>query len=155
MRELAFQGPAPGFRVLLRRNCSISPSALARVLALLAAATLGIGVAFAALGAWLVLPFAGLEIAALALAFVANGRHAGDYERIELDGGRLTVEVEDAGRTARHELDACAARVRMERDGWNARVLLRAQGKELEVGRHLDAEARLEFAAELAKRLRF
>jgi hypothetical protein len=34
-RELAFVGPAPGFSVLLKRNCSISPAALARVFAFL------------------------------------------------------------------------------------------------------------------------
>jgi hypothetical protein len=38
-RELAFVGPAPGFSVLLKRNCSISPAALARVLAFLAGST--------------------------------------------------------------------------------------------------------------------
>jgi uncharacterized membrane protein len=58
------------------RNCSISPQALACVFALLGAATLGIGAAFAALGAWLVLPFAGLEACALAAAFIAVARRA-------------------------------------------------------------------------------
>ncbi|MBI2748096.1 MAG: DUF2244 domain-containing protein [Burkholderiales bacterium] len=55
-RELASIGSAPVFSVLLKRNCSISLSALARVFALLTAVTLGIGIGFAAFGAWLVLP---------------------------------------------------------------------------------------------------
>lgn len=75
-RELVFVGPAPGFSVLLKRNCSISPAALARVFALLVAVTLGIGIAFAAVGAWLVLPFAGIEVVVLAAAFIAKARHA-------------------------------------------------------------------------------
>jgi uncharacterized membrane protein len=33
-------------------------------------------------------------------------------------------------------------------------VLLRGAGEELEIGRHLDAGARVQFAAELARRLR-
>ena len=152
-RELAFIGSAPGFSVLLKRNCSISPSALAQVFALLTAVTLGIGIAFAVHGAWLVLPFTGLEIAALAAAFLVNGRHAADYERIEISGERLTVEVADAGRMARHEMDAYAARVRMQRDGWIARVMLRSKVQDLEVGFHLHQAARVEFAAELTKRL--
>jgi hypothetical protein len=32
-RELIFAGPAPGFSVLLKRNCAISPAALATALA--------------------------------------------------------------------------------------------------------------------------
>jgi len=83
-RELIFAGSAPGFSVLLKRNCSISPAALARAFAFLVAATLGIGIGFAAAGAWLVLPFAGVEAALLAAAFLTGGRHAADNERIEL-----------------------------------------------------------------------
>jgi uncharacterized membrane protein len=33
-------------------------------------------------------------------------------------------------------------------------VLLRGAGEELEVGRHLDADSRIELAAELTRRLR-
>lgn len=47
-RELALIGSAPGFSVLLKRNRSISPSALAQVFALLTAVTLGIGIELAA-----------------------------------------------------------------------------------------------------------
>lgn len=43
---------------------------------LLAATAIGIGVAFAAFGAWLVLPFAGLEAFGLAAAFFAVARRA-------------------------------------------------------------------------------
>ncbi len=147
-------GPASGFTVVLKRNCSISPAALARVFALMAVVTLGIGAGFAAAGAWLVLPFAGLEIAALAAAFLVNGRHAADYERIELLGSRLTVEVAEAERTVRRSSDARAARVRVDEDGWRRRVRVAAKGWELEIGRHLCDEARAGLAAELKRRLR-
>lgn len=153
-RELAFEGQASGFRLLLKRNCSISPSGLMRVFALLALATIGIAAAFAVLGAWLILPFAGLEALLLGGAFVVTARHAADYERIDLANGRLAVEVAEAQRTARYELDPHRARVCLEKnEGYGARVRLRAPGADLEVGRHLDAETRVEFAAELTKRL--
>ena len=42
--------------------------------AALAAVTLGIGIGFAALGAWLVLPFAGAETLALVIVFFATAR---------------------------------------------------------------------------------
>ena len=64
-----------------KRNCSISPAALATVFALLATATLAIGVGFAAFGAWLVLPFAGLEVLLLAGAFLATARENEDLTK--------------------------------------------------------------------------
>jgi uncharacterized membrane protein len=57
-------------------SCSISPQGLALVFVLLGATSIGIGVGFAAVGAWLVLPFAGLEVLALAVAFFALARRA-------------------------------------------------------------------------------
>ena len=65
------------------RNCSISPQGLALAFVLLAAVAIGIGVGFAAVGAWLVLPFAGLEALALGAAFFAVARRApgGDLDK--------------------------------------------------------------------------
>lgn len=155
-RELAFREERGGFSLILKRNCSISPAGLLGVFAGLAGFVLAVGVAFAAAGAWLVLPFAGLEIALLGAAFVAVARHATDYEKIELRAGRLTVEVGEARRSARYELPAGGARVRVEQETQGgARVWLRAAQQELEIGRHLDAHTRARLASELATRLRY
>jgi uncharacterized membrane protein len=137
----------PQFSRTLKRNCSMSPSGLAKVFATLAVLVLAIGAGFAAAGAWLVLPFAGLEVLLLGAAFVAHARHAADYERIELESGRLEVEVAQAERVARYRLEN--ARVSME----EGRIVLRDARKELEIGRHVGAEARAELAAELKKTL--
>lgn len=126
-----------------------------RVFGLLALGSVGIGMGFALAGAWLILPFAGLEVLALGAAFVVTARHATDFERIEVSNGRLTVEISEADRVDRYVLDPRVAKLRLEKDeGYGARVLLRAPGRDVEVGRHLDPEARMEFAAELKKRLR-
>jgi uncharacterized membrane protein len=148
--ELPFRDGNAGFSLILKRNCSISPAGLAGVFVALAAVVLAIGVAFAFAGAWLVLPFAGLEVAALVAAYLAYARRAADYERIELAAGRLTVEVAEAHRKSRYEMQARRARVCLEKD----EVVLRGAGEELQLGRHLDAERRVQFAAELQKRLR-
>jgi uncharacterized membrane protein len=153
-RELAFLEERGGFRLILKRNCSISPAGLLGVFVALACVALGIGAGFAAVGLWLVLPFAGLEVLLLGAAFVLHARGAADYEKIELQAGRLTVEVAEAQRKARYELEARRARVCLEKEeGYGARVLLRGAQEELEIGRHLDAESRVRFAAELVKRL--
>ena len=64
-------------RLILKRNCSMSPAGLAMAFAALAVVTLAIGVGFASVGAWLVLPFAGLEVLGLAVAFVVYARRVG------------------------------------------------------------------------------
>jgi uncharacterized membrane protein len=121
-REWAFLGSSHGFSLLLKRNCSISPQGMILVFALLALATLGIATGFALAGAWLVLPFAGLEE-------VAEGRA---LRRLELNSGALRV---------RHVPE-------------RARVLLTcANSGEIEIGRHLDAEARVALADKLKKTL--
>jgi uncharacterized membrane protein len=148
-RETRFSATPAGFRVLLRRNCSIAPRALLLVFALLAALAAGIASAFAALGAWLILPFAGLEIVLLGAAFWVTARHATDFERIERARDRLTVDVSEAERVRHYEMDARRARVRLR----GGQVLLQAPRTQLEVGRHLDAASRAGFAAELGKRL--
>ena len=150
-RELAFRENARGFSLTLKRNCSISPAALACVFIALGALALAIAAGFALAGAWLILPFAGLEIVALAAAFLIQARHATDYERIDLEGGRLRLEVAQADALARYELDA--RRVRVDMSGHY--VVLRGGPHEaLELGRHLDARARAALASELKKRLR-
>ena len=148
-RELPFRDGNAGFSLTLKRNCSISPAALAGVFVALAVVSLAIGAGFAVAGAWLVLPFAGLEVLLLGAAYFAYARGAADYERIVLDSGRLTVEVAEAQTMARFEIEARGARVFVE----NRRVLLRGGREQLELGRHLDERTREEFAAELRKRL--
>jgi len=117
------------------------------VFAALSLLVLAIGAGFAAAGAWLVLPFAGLEVLLLGAAFVLYARHAADYERIELEAGRIKVEVADGSRITRYEMQG--ARVAMQ-DG---RLVLRGAKEQLEIGRYLGAEARAEFAAELERKL--
>jgi uncharacterized membrane protein len=105
-----------GFSLTVKRNCSISPQALAVLLALTAGFAFAIGIAFALYGAWPILPFAGLEIAALAAAFYLNGRHAADYERIAPEGGCWWSKCATAS-VATHRLQpAGAARAETRRD---------------------------------------
>ena len=68
----------------------MSPAGLAKVFAALAAVVLAIGAGFAAVGAWLVLPFAGLEILLLVAAYVAYARRFGaeqEHDDQRLDRG--------------------------------------------------------------------
>jgi len=59
----------------------MSPAGLAKVFSALAAVVLVIGAGFAIAGAWLVLPFAGLEVALLVAAYLAYAKRFGAEEK--------------------------------------------------------------------------
>lgn len=126
---------------LIKRNCSASPRQLAVVFASLVAVSFAFGVAFAAQGLWLVLPFVGLEIVAVAAAFLAYGRHAADFERIELRDDRLIVERHEGSRRSDYVFDLPWVRVDMEErsvdPGACVRVELVSARQRLEIGRYL------------------
>ncbi len=135
----------------IKRNCSASPGQLALVFASIVALSFAIGVAFAAHGLWLVLPFVGLEMLAVAAAFFCYGRRAADYERIEIVGGEVTVEQVEASRRAVRRLPAHWTRVEVSRPGRDGRISLwlAAGAQRIEVGRHLLDARRLRLADEI------
>jgi len=137
----------------LRRNCSVSPAQLGWLYASLCVVSLGIGTVFWFQGAVLILPFAWLELAAVGLAFMVYARHAADGEHILLQGGRLVVETENAGRLERAEFNR--DRVRVE-PGTDDRSLIEVsgQGRRVIVGRYLRPELRPVLAKELRQALR-
>ena len=59
----------------------MSPAGLAKAYAALAAVVLVIGAGFATVGAWLVLPFAGLEVLLLVAAYLAYARQFSTEEK--------------------------------------------------------------------------
>jgi len=108
-----------------------------------------IATGFALLGAWLVLPFAGIEIAVLGFAVSWVLRHARDFELICLKGGMLEVEIADGGCRTLRQFNPHWARLVIETRGHATRLALRSHGKEFEIGRHLNAEDRRGLAREL------
>ena len=86
---------------LLKRHCSLTPAQLGWLYVSLCGVSLGIAAFFWAQGATMVMPFAWAELLAVGAAFVVYARHAGDGEKIVLEGGQLVVELETAGRTER------------------------------------------------------
>jgi uncharacterized membrane protein len=137
---------------LMKRNCSASPRQLAVVFASLVAVSFAFGVAFAAQGLWMVLPFAGIESLAVAAAFVCYGRHAMDYERIELRDDRLIVEWQDGRERSERAFFPPLVRVEVTergRDGARMRVELLSARQRVEVGRYLVEDRRASLGREL------
>jgi len=140
--DLALPDEPARFRLTIKRNCSITPRQMLLLLGVTAALSFGIGIGFAVFGAWVVLPFAGLEMLALTAAFHCAGRHAGDYEKFAVTGGMLRVEIRDGGTVHAHEFNPHWATLLVRAHGRDTRLALRSHGHELEVGRHLPADAR-------------
>ena len=146
-------GDAADYVYVARRNNSLSSSGRSLVFGFILCVSFGIAGAFSVVfGAWPIMPFAGIEMAVLYLAFRYIERHAGDYERITIRGDNVSVEIREAGDLARFELNRAWARVVCETEG--ARLALRSHGREIEVGRHACDEQRLDIARELARELR-
>lgn len=138
--------------LVARRNNSLSSAGRFHVLVFVFTVSVGIAAAFAALGAWPILPFAGLEMLVLFLAFREVDRHAHDYERIAITDDRIRVEWRETGALRDRELSRYWARVVASRDGRH--LALRSHGRELAVGRHRSDEQRLALARDLALELR-
>jgi uncharacterized membrane protein len=141
------------YKVVARPNCSLSPKGMLRVVAALAFLPLSVAVGFGMAGAWLVFPFAGLELLAVAYAFYFIYRHAGDYESITIDGERIAIEQHSYKNSYQVVFHRYWAQVVLrEVPGGEQRLWLRSHGKEVEVGRYMNNEQRLALAQQLQKR---
>ncbi len=141
------------YRVTFKPNCSLSTSGKVKVVLLLTVIPCSIGVGFSLLGAWLVLPFVGIEIFALGYAFYHVNSHASDYESISIDGDSLVVERCNGQHVSQHLLNPYWAKVvRRELSNGELCLSLLSHGKEIEVGRYLTRKQRESLAEQLQKR---
>jgi uncharacterized membrane protein len=150
-RFAAVQGPDVQWS--LQRNCSVTPAQLGWFYTSLCVVSLGIGAFFWVQGATLVMPFAWLELGGVGLAFWVYARHAADGERIRLQGAKLIVERESAGRTERLEFNRAWVRVE-PKAGDHSLIEVSGQGRSVEVGRFVRRELRPVLANEIRMALR-
>lgn len=137
----------------LKRNCSVTPAQLGWSYASLCVLSLGIGIFFWFLGAKLILPFAGAELAAVGVAFMVYARHAADGEKISLQGAQLVIELENGGRMERSEFDRAWVRIEPKANDGSL-IEVSGQGRSVEVGRYVRPELRPALAREIRMALR-
>lgn len=127
-----------------------------RFLAAVAAVSVTIGAFFWALGLPLVLPFSGLEAAAVAWAFYVVIRAGERREVVRIEGENLVVErgtkhpeerLEFNRHWVRVELRAASSRLHP------SRLLIGAHGRSIEVGRFLAEEERADLSRALINAL--
>jgi len=141
------------YRVVARPNCSLTPAGRVGVVCILGIFSLTVAIGFGLAGAWMVFPFAGLELLALACAFYYVNCHAGDYESLAIDGDQVVVEQHSYKKLNQVVFHRYWVQVVLrEVPGGEQRLWLRSHGREVEVGRYMSCDQRLALAQQLQKR---
>jgi uncharacterized membrane protein len=143
----------PSLCITSRPNDSLGAGGRRRILLALGAGSLSLALVFVALGAWPVLPYSAIEVAALFAAFWCIGRHAGDWESLRVEGDRIVVERACAGVVTREEFNRSWTRLDLERGMRGTRLALSSAGKRVCIGANLNAEERAYIARELRRAL--
>ena len=138
---------------MIRPNRSMSWHSVQWVYAAMVTSGLVIATGLAWVGAWPVVPFAGLELLVVGICLYRCAQRCAEREVISIDGHTVAVERGRYRPEQRFELPRPWARVGVIQGavrGYPCRVLIRAHGKAVEVGARLpERERHL-----LARRLR-
>lgn len=147
-----FADPPP-YVHMSKPNRSLGLAARRWVLGMIAATTLAVGAAATAFGAWPVMPFAGLEIALVALAFRVLAEHDADYERLEIGEHEVRIESRDAQCVKRFVAHRPWARVVLRERGARCTLLLAYAGRLVPLGTLMSDDGRRQLAESLRGRL--
>jgi uncharacterized membrane protein len=147
-------GAGVEFSQMTRRNCSLSPTGRKLFLAVIITNTAFLAFVWAALGAWPVLPWAGLELVILTFAFYWIGRYDGDYEQLTISHATVRYETRERGVMRRFECNRAWSQVVCRMRGRRCSLALRYQGAEVSLGRLMSDEGRFSLAQELRQQLR-
>lgn len=121
---------------VFKRNCSLTPKQLMGWYFSLCVVTLSIATGFLLAGYWIVLPFAGIELGVLALAFLIYARHANDFEMIEIDSLKLRVTIVHGARIK--QIDLVTQWTKLEYRGrFRDPLVLKSEGKQVFLGRFI------------------
>ncbi len=133
------------WRFVIRPQASLSWQGAKRYLALQAAVSLLVAVPWVIAGLWVVLPFAGGELVAVAAAFYWVLVRLQHIEVVSLRGERVKVERGRKGPEEETELPRAWAQVVLEepaRGVGASRLFLRSHGYQTELGAGLSNEER-------------
>jgi uncharacterized membrane protein len=142
-----------GFFCCQRPNRSLGLRGRVLWIALITLNAIVISIAAVLIGAWPIVPFAGLEVLLVGLAFWWIGRHDGDYESFSITAGVFSWERSIRGET--QKLTGNAAWARVERSSKSSECpKICYGGVSMEMGVFLPSEARQRFAQSIEVALR-
>ena len=103
-----------------------------------------IAIAFALKGAWLILPFAGLEMLVLGAALYMVARRGACWQAVSIHGDHIEIFDHDPSSERQQTFKRAWAQVKLEQariNGYPSRLTIRSHGRAIEIGAYLaDAE---------------
>ena len=157
-QQMTFFQTAPDgrdFRLLIRPDCSLSLRGVKVLVLTFAFVAALIGAYMLTLGAWPVLPFLGLEIAVVAVAFLILQRRARFYDLVEAKGDDVCLSQRGRHGEKSGKLNRYWTQVRLAAGGhwYPSRLLVGSHGNYMEIGAALTEEDRIKTAKALQRAL--
>jgi len=146
---------AADFEMVARPNSSLTAKGRVYAVMIIAAISFAVAIGFSLIGAWLVLPFAGIELLAIGYAFYYIHCHSQDYESIVIEGDQISVEKKSYKAVSKMVFNRYWVKVllRLTPNG-DQMLSLRSHGKEIDFGRsYMTNDQRLELAKQLKERV--
>ncbi|WP_287032391.1 DUF2244 domain-containing protein [Methylophilus sp.] len=139
---------------ITKPNASASTESVLKLLLSLVVLSGLIAMGFFHIGAWMVLPFAGLELVLVVLAFVVVLRHRGDYEKITFVENQVEIEQSVLGKIKLARFQCYWTRVTL-REGEDGKTSLwiGSHNEEVEFGRDTMDNVQREQVASHLKRM--
>lgn len=140
------------FRFVIQPNCSLSWTGALTCFAGISLVALTIAAMFALKGAWMVLPFAGLEIAGLAVGLYLTACKNAEREVITIMDDVVRIETGRYHPRQMQELPRAWARVELIENAsswYPSRLTIRSAGQVVEIGAKLNDEERAQLAREI------
>ena len=144
-----------GNTIVSKPNNSLAPRGLLWLMISIAAIAMTVALGVSLSGAWLVLPFAGLEVFAFALALHHIYLHYDDFEKISLIDHELVIEKHHYKNSEKFTFQRYWAKVilRNNADG-KCSLFISSHGKEVEFGsRYMDDAQRIAVARQIKQQL--
>jgi uncharacterized membrane protein len=146
---------AADFEMVARPNSSLTAKGRFYAVVIIAAISFAVAIGFSLIGAWLVLPFAGIELLAIGYAFYYIHCHSQDYESIVIEGDQISVEKKSYKAVSKMVFNRYWVKVLLRFTPNGDQMLsLRSHGKEIDFGRsYMTNDQRLELAKQLKERV--
>jgi uncharacterized membrane protein len=143
-------------KFIVRRNQSLSWQGNKRFILYITLLSFGIAGVFAFQGLWLILPFAGIEILALAVGLYLCCLRNRQQEVVVINDNSIVIEKGALKPSEKWELDRAWIQLELQTSkyqGHPSKLLIRSKGKEIEIGECLTDEEKQSLASSLAKTL--
>lgn len=145
-----------GYRITVRPNRSLTPHGMMFLLAGLNVIVLTVGVGFTLVGAWPILPFAGLEMVLVSAVVYRLWRHSDDHEAIEIERDRVRVKRRRGSWEWSADFQRYWTQVRLEprRGRQPSRLKLGSHGRYVTIAADVNEDERVSLSSALKTALR-